>query len=356
MIAARPSPLFAFPFVFALGSASLACSGEVLSSSTGGDPSGAGGAGGTSTSAGSSSGGSGGGGGFEPGGDVTTYEAAMGPITVQGGAEKTQCITMRLDNPDGAFVRRFRAQLSQGSHHMIVYRSQASDELTTPSNCVGFSGLLQGDHPIFIAQQPDSELALPTDEGKPVGIEILPTQMLRIEIHYLNPTPSPIEVTGKVLLDTVPLSPDVIRSDFGFWGNTKFQIAPNSSYSTEVVFQPALADTKSFALTTHQHHLGTRMRIWHAEGADDTAAEPVADSTTWADPPLEIFSPPLEFPGGSGSMSPKGFAFQCEWNNTTPYTVGFGEGFNDEMCFLWHYYYPSQGFHYCTNGWCKTLP
>jgi hypothetical protein len=336
MTAARKSLLFA------LASATLACSSSV----DGGDPSGAGGAGGAGT----------GGSGFEPGGEMTTYEAVMGPITVQAGAEKTQCIAVRLDNAEGAFVRRFRAELSQGSHHMIVYRSQASSEVPTPSNCVGFSGLLQGDHPIFIAQQPTSELALPTDEGKPVGIEILPEQMLRIEVHYVNPTAAPIEVTGEVLLDTVPLSADVIKSDFGFWGTTKFQIQPNSSYSTGVLFQPGLPNTKSFALTTHQHHLGTRMRVWHAEDAAVTGKEPAAESTTWADPPLEIFSPPLEFPGGAGSQSPMGYAFQCEWSNTTPYTVSFGEGFNDEMCFLWHYYYPSKGFHYCSDGWCKVLP
>lgn len=346
MIAVR-SPLF---FVLAL--APLACSSSVTTA--GGDPSGAGGSSASGSSSGSSSGGSGG--AFVPGGEVTTYEAAMGPLSVASGVEKTQCITVRLDNPEGAFVRRFRAQLSQGSHHMIIYRSTASNELTTPSNCTGFSGLFQGDHPIFIAQQPDSELALPADGDRPVGIEILPAQMLRIEIHYLNPTSAPLEVTGKVLLDTVPLSEEIVKSDFGFWGTTQIQIAPNSAYSTEVMYQPALAGTKTFALTTHQHHLGTRMRVWHAKSAADTNHEPVADSTNWADPPLSVYSPPLEFPSGGGGQSSMGLAFQCEWNNTTPYSVGFGEGFNDEMCFLWHYYYPSQGFQYCTDGFCNTVP
>ena len=343
-------------FVLALGAVAVACGPTVVPSPFDGDPSGAGGAGGTSSSSGGGDGGSAGGGVFVPGGAVTTYEAAMGPFTVPSGVEKTQCITVRLDNDEGAFVRRFRAKLSTGSHHMIVYRSQAQNEMTTPSNCVGFSGLLQGDHPIFIAQQPESELELPTDNGQPVGIEIQPTQMLRIEIHYLNPTGSPIEVTGKVLLDTVPLKEDIVKSDFGFWGTTKIQIPANSSYSTPIIYQPALAGTKSFALTTHQHHLGTRMRVWYASSADDTDQEPVADATTWADPPLHVYSPALEFPGGSGTESSMGLAFQCEWNNTTPYTVGFGEGFNDEMCFLWHYYYPSQGFQYCANGFCQTVP
>jgi hypothetical protein len=27
-----------------------------------------------------------------------------------------------------------------------------------------------------------------------------------------------------------------------------------------------------------------------------------------------------------------------------PNTVGYGEGFYDEMCFVWHYYFPGMGF------------
>jgi hypothetical protein len=36
--------------------------------------------------------------------------------------------------------------------------------------------------------------------------------------------------------------------------------------------------------------------------------------------------------------------------------VKFGEGFNDEMCFLVQYYYPSQGFHICLDSFCTTTP
>jgi hypothetical protein len=35
--------------------------------------------------------------------------------------------------------------------------------------------------------------------------------------------------------------------------------------------------------------------------------------------------------------------------------VKFGESFNDEMCFLWQYYYPSQGFQLCVDGFCKKV-
>jgi Copper type II ascorbate-dependent monooxygenase, C-terminal domain len=346
------SRALAIPTLFSLSLVVAGCSSgdpatdAAAGAGAAGSTSGAGGAGaGTSSSSGT-------GGVWDPGGEITTYEGAMGPITVQPGAESTQCITVRLGNPEGAFVRRFRAALSQGSHHMIVYRSNQTTEDTTPKNCQGFSGLLSGEHPIFIAQQAESQLEFPRDEAnKPVGLEIEADQMVKIEMHYFNTGVSPADVDGKLMVDTIPLSADVTPSDLAFWGTNDINIPPHAPYDTGVRFQLGLGSTWTFALTTHQHHLGTRMRVWHAINKDDTSV-PVADSTNWSDPPLEIFEQPLEFPDAGGTYSSKGFAYQCEYNNTTDQQVVFGEGIDDEMCFLWHYYYPSQGFHLCFNGLC----
>jgi hypothetical protein len=221
---------------------------------------------------------------FDPGGEVTTFDAGVGPITVDSGGEDTQCIVMNLGNEEGAFVRRFRASLNQGSHHMIVYRSDETVEDLTPAPCQGFSGLLEGDAPVFIAQNANAQLVFPKDDqGVPVGLEIQPAQMFRIEIHFINTTDAPLDVTGKIFADTVPLTANVVRSDLAFWGTNDFagtgaimgsDIPPNASADTGMKFQLALADTRSFALTTHQHHLGTRMRVWYADNADDTSRSP----------------------------------------------------------------------------------
>ena len=329
----------------ALGASHLGCSSVSGASDQGttgpggGEPTGAGGSG---------SGGDGIGG---IGGDVTSYETSMGPIPVEPGAESTQCITRRLGNPEGAYVRRFRATLTDASHHMIVYRSSATEEDLTPTPCQGFSGLLDGEHPVFIAQQKDATLTFPTEGATPVGLRIEPNQLFRIEMHFVNASGESIDALGTAYVDTVPLSENVIESDLAFWGTTQFSIPPNGTATTGVKFQQALGDTKTFALTTHQHHMGTRMTVWQT-ASPDALGTPVADSTNWSDPPLEMFQPPLLFPPGTGVFSSVGFAFQCEWTNTTPKTVGFGEGFDDEMCFLWHYYYPSQGFHLCSDGFC----
>lgn len=332
---------------------SSASTGLSTNASTGGDnTTGAG----DSGSGSSMSTGGGGSGGFDPGGMLSTVSTNIGPLETPAGAERTKCIVVSLKNAEGAFVRRFRADLGPGSHHLIAYRSNETQEDLTPKDCQSFSGLFSGEHPIFIAQQAKSELVFPTDpSGVPVGFEITKNQMVRLEMHYINTTSAALNATGKIYLDTVPLSTNVIKSDLAFWGTQQFSIPPNASFETAVKFQPAFAGSKTFALTTHQHHLGTEMRVWYAKGASDTSTM-VADSKSWSDPPLELFTKPLEFPAsGSGPLSDKGFAYQCAWKNTTAKTVKLGEGFNDEMCFLWHYYYPSQGFQICFDGFCKKV-
>jgi hypothetical protein len=301
---------------------------------------------------------------FDPGGDVTTYESGMGPITAQAGEEDTRCITIRLGNAEGAYVRRFRAELNAGSHHMIVYLSDDTTEQPTPSPCGALGGVFQGDHPIFIAQQDNAELVFPTEGSVPVGFQIQPNQMLRFEIHYLNATTAPLGVQGKVLLDTIPLSVSVIPSDLQFWGTQNLNgggspptnyIPASSAGDTGMKFQLNLAGTKSFALTTHQHQRGTRMRVWYGSNLDDAQGHLVADNTDWDDPPLVHMSPPLDFPDDMGeAYSSKGLAYRCEWMNNSPYPITFGESAeSNEMCFLWHYYYPSQGFLRCIEGFCQ---
>jgi hypothetical protein len=55
---------------------------------------------------------------------------------------------------------------------------------------------------------------------------------------------------------------------------------------------------------------------------------------------------PNEFHVPSGG----GFDFTCKYFNTNASAVKFGESANDEMCFFWAYYYPSQGAHVCFHS------
>jgi hypothetical protein len=335
----RITAFFTIPCTFALTVGALAgCGGKVVvepeattgsggtavSTSAGPGPGAGGSPGVTSTSAGT--------GGANP--TPTTLTATMGPITIQSGEEAVKCVVVNLGNAAPAFVRRFRTDLNPGSHHMIVYTTDEA-ETSTPFDCQSFG--VSGGSAIFIAQQAHSELVFPNDQnGVPVGLLLAQGQKLRLEMHYINTTGAALDIVGKAEMDVLPESANVIKSGFAFEGDLGIPSIPaQGEADTGLRFQQVNPGTHVFALTTHQHHLGTEMKVWFSGAPNDTS-NLVADSLSWSDPPLVSFNPALDFPlGGS-----KGFTYQCHWKNPTAVTVNGGLGANDEMCFFWHYFYP----------------
>ena len=335
----------------------VACSsgGDNASTTSGNGSGGAGGAGvGPGSGVGSATGG---GAPWNPGGKVTSYHATIGDISVAAGGEDVQCITFRLDNPDAFYARRFQTTLVQGTHHMILYKSTSTVEDTTPTDCQGLGGILSGDHPVFIAQQLLADLELPTDTdaNRPVALSLEAHQMVKLELHYFNTSSAAIKVSGDIEIDTIPAKSAVTEADLAFWGTENIDIPAHGQFDTGVQFQRGIPDTKTFALTTHQHHLGTEMRVWFGTGTDASKGKPLADSLSWSNPELVLLAPPVTFgPAPQGEVvSNDGFAYDCHWVNDTANEVKFGESVNDEMCFLWHYYYPSHGFQVCFDGLCN---
>jgi hypothetical protein len=266
---------------------------------------------------------------------VDTVTESIGPISVAAGEETTVCITMRMSNAQAVYVPRIRVQLAPGSHHLVVYRSKATSESLTPTSCTAFQGILSGAAvPLMISEKPSDELTFP--QG--VALKFAPQQMIELEAHYIDSTTSALQGRGTVLFDTIPvITSNVIESDLAFWGTLGIALA-GGVQSVGPLFAAGLAGTHGFALTTHQHRLGTEFKIWAANSAQDTNHAPIADTTDWANPPLYRLNPEIDFGGQNG------LAYQCTWNNTTGQAVTFGESALQEMCFLWMYYYPTQGF------------
>lgn len=335
-------------FLVACGSTASQDATSTTGSASSAATTGSGGASSASTTSTTGSGGSGSGSGGGPA--TTTLTTGIGPIPVKVGEEHVKCITVGLNNPNPVLVRKFRTTLQEGSHHMIVYLAPGATPSPTLEDCQSFAGVLEGQHPIFIAEQASTELDFPiAADGTPVTLQLDAMQTLRIELHYFDTGTTDLMVGGSVDIDVLEdSSQKVTLSDLAFWGTENIKIPPNSDYDTGVLFQQALPGTKTFAVTTHQHHLGTDMRIWYANNASDTS-DLVDESMNWANPTLAQPSPALDFPAGSG----KGLAYECHWVNNTPNEVDFGESVNNEMCFLWHYYYPSQGFQFCIDGFCE---
>lgn len=356
----------------------VALVGAVVISACGssGSPASGGGSSGGGSGSGSGGSGSGGGGGSgsssgsvpldaaAPDGDVTmttdagggtqSYTVQFGPIQVPPGTENTQCIVVPLGNTAAIHVGQIHDLLGTASHHMILYKVASTTTVaTTPFDCQPFQGALNpsAGNPLIISQKTDDTLTLPPN----VAFTLDPNQLVRLEMHYINanPTQTATLVTTSTLT-TIPDADYKYDASFLFIGDPEITIPAQSTYSTgsQYFALPSQYDSSNFfAITGHEHHLGTEVQIWSASSSSDPGSL-IYTSTSWSDPPVTTFAPPLHIPTGGG------FKFQCNWDNTTSSPVSFGESANDEMCFFWAYYWPSQGASVCftANGLSACCP
>ncbi|MFT3775285.1 MAG: hypothetical protein QM820_58805 [Minicystis sp.] len=302
------------------------------SSGTGGNASGTGGAS-------SSSSGNGGAGAGE------SYSVTFDAITIAPGEESTKCVLKKLNNPAAIHVGQIHNELGPGSHHLIVYKTADTVEQTTPFDCQPFADLLNPakGSPLMITQKKDDLLELPPGVAFAIGQE----QMVRLEMHYINTTDQPIQVTAKSTFIAMKESDVQNEADFLFVGSPDINIAPQSAFTlgpTYTPLPPELAGVKFFGFTGHEHHWGTGVTVATSTGkmgTDTMVYDP--SNWSWSEPPTVYHDPPVEVPSGGG------FRFTCNWQNNGTSTVKFGESANDEMCFFWTYYYPSKGAFVCAH-------
>ncbi|MCB9733957.1 MAG: hypothetical protein H6745_15275 [Deltaproteobacteria bacterium] len=257
--------------------------------------------------------------------DVVTKTVNIGPFSVPSGVERTMCATIDLGNDAGATIRGIRTHLTPGSHHMIVHRLDGPAD-PTPRPCGAFShGMNQ--QVLFIAQQRESELVYPDGAGLPVPAH----QSIGLELHYINYfAEDDVDITGSVDIDLGPPTAGEKTIQVLFTGELSFMIPANGE-KTVTSYTPIPSSWQILAMTSHTHQLGVLATIAQVSGPSDATPEVLHESTSWSEPPLTTFDPPLVLDKG-------GLELTCEFENTTDHPVYFGTGFNDEMCFMWLYY------------------
>ncbi len=276
------------------------------------------------------------------------YRLTYGPITVMPGQEGTKCIWLKLSNTSEIKVHQVHDQLSPASHHLIVYRDDMdTTEQTTPVDCQPFTGALNTSGmiaPIVITQKEDDQLTLPDK----VAYTLKPNQMVKIEMHYLNATDAPVDASATV--DFFAADPATIDDEANilFIGSPDITLAPGETKTLHQFFAtPSYIDfsqSKIFAITGHTHKLGTDVKVNVAPSKTGPMTEVYGPTPfSWSEPETTTHAPPFSVPKTGG------FDFECSYTNTTNQQVKFGESANDEMCFFWAYYYPSQGSKVCIH-------
>ena len=268
-----------------------------------------------------------------------SFNVTFGPQDAPATEEHTKCVVKRLGNPTSMHVGTIHNVLSTGSHHLIVYRVNDTVEQTTPFDCKPFTDTLDPakGSTLMISQKKDDALILP--EG--VAYTLDANQMVRLEVHYINPGASTKTVTSTSTFIPIEDAKFKFEADFLFIGTPDINIPPMSAFSTGPVFlklPPEYSTVNFFAITGHEHQYGTNVVVNTASSKAEPGT-PVYDvkDWLWSEPATVQANPTFKLPANGG------FNFNCSWNNTSDKAVAFGESANAEMCFFWAYYYPSQG-------------
>jgi hypothetical protein len=281
-----------------------------------------------------------------PGG--TTYSLQWGPVTVPANTEDTQCVILPLMNTAAIKVHEIQDTLTEGSHHMIVYRDNMDTTAqTTPMDCQPFTGALNTSgmiEPLAITQKLNDDIVLP--DG--VAYSFAANQMIKIELHYINTTDAAETIQGNTTF--VAADASTIQNEAGllFTGSPDVDVKANMTTTLHEFFTvPSdidLSQSHIFAITGHEHHLGTGVEV-NVAPSPTGPFTPVYNPTnfSWSDPATQEQNPDFAVPVGGG------FAFTCTWVNNTANDVKFGESANDEMCFFWAYYWPAPSSEVCVH-------
>lgn len=270
------------------------------------------------------------------------YETGISEWTMGPGEEITKCVVKKLGNTEAIWVTAVHTSLAAGSHHMIVYKTGDQEEQAEPFGCTPFTETLSGQaFPLIITQIAEESLIMPPG----VAVKFEPNQTIRIEAHFLNYYPDEITAQGEVTFDTIAEEDVWKEANMLFYGDVDFQIPANSEYQTDWAFLQVNDGVEVFAVTGHTHQYGTNVEVYQATSAEDdsTPIYPLDIPFQWDESPVTQYDPPLSFDGENG------FRFRCTWNNTTDKKLDFGESADKEMCFLWAYYYPSDGYQVCVK-------
>lgn len=261
--------------------------------------------------------------------DGTKFIASITARNVVPGDQQHVCVDLVLPNADQVWIADMHATLSPGSHHLIVDRAPGATSQPDPQVC--FPTMGSDATRLIIAQQPDTRITLPAG----VALPLAPRQPLFLQLHYANTDTVTRDITGTVELTVASASPTPIEAKSIFTGSYSISLPPNSPGSATSFYTPvpSVGTRHVFALTSHTHKLGVRATIERVPSATAPATTPLHESLSWSEPPLTLLAPPLAFDGTDG------LRLTCYYQNTTSQFVSFGTNVENEMCFMWVYYY-----------------
>ena len=276
-------------------------------------------------------------------------------VTIPAGKEMLKCKYVAFPSDRGVIaVPSAESHYTPGSHHMLAYRSDLTAD-TIPFNQTGVWDCTDGSFELhdkgsyYEAQEPDSYRDLPVG----VAHKFQPGEVLILQAHYVNVTPSDLDARVQLTLHTI--DPARVVHEAGSIIFSDLNITIDAHSRARVSMTCTLPqDVYPVLLWSHMHKRGV---AFHAETDDSDAAAvlgPLYAEDDWSEPaPREFLDPAVALSKGSR------ITFTCEYANDTNRVLTFGNSAEtNEMCILHGMYWPrmTSGAERCIGGLTKVTP
>lgn len=292
-------------------------------------------------------GGGGGGGGDDLNPPERGFQLKSPEIEIPPGTngERTYCWYFRTPNAESLSIKRWVSKMTPGSHHMIVYFTSSLSQpegTVSESNCgaVGGGGLNLPSW-TYAAQTPESDMALPDDDGtgKPLGMDVPPGQAGYIEMHYVNSTDETLKVHVTVNAEAHEPGVETTPTAAYVTYNSQIQIAPGAMNHVETQTCDVPANTKMWLVSTHAHKQAIKTEVRDGSNV-------VFSSTDWEHPGVKTWMSSPFYTFTTGKLT-----YECTYNNPNNYAISAGPSAKtDEMCMATGYYFPATKPRMCLNS------
>jgi hypothetical protein len=285
------------------------------------------------------------------------YTFVMDSSEIASGEEFYGCQDVPSPFGKDIAIVKTESKVSPGTHHMYAFQIPSKEAAFTPdAGLYAAEGFGPGDagkelpfkadgmktpvfacpagglefHPYFhLTQRAEDSIEYPAG----IGRSLLATEAIRLQVHYLNTTASPIQVTAQVTVTYVP--PDAVEQLAGgiFVFSQSLKVPPG--VSTQKFKYAVPADMSFLQVTGHMHRRG----VHYEAHATDAAGKvrPLYSSDTWNEPKTLDLDPPFAFKKGDT------INWSCKFDNETDKTLVYGESAaSNEMCNMFGVYFPAQ--------------
>jgi hypothetical protein len=261
------------------------------------------------------------------------FQIATPVFDLQPGQELFKCFHVAVPTNAEFPVGEWDGQMTAGSHHFILYRSDADTSATqagvlTNSGCTqGFGGTTW----LYTQGTPRSHLAFP--DG--VAMALASQEKLNFDMHYINTGTEVIH--ARVILNANKVKTETyMKADAQISYNVGINVPAHGTQTVGGDCTPA-AGANYFVMQTHTHKHAT-LAVVNRKLANGMMGEELVKTTNWDNPQAHIWqsAPFLTFQPGET------FHYSCSYQNDSSTAVRVGTSADvNEMCMAEAYFFPA---------------